>query len=613
MNTYLLALAVVPFLVSGRVTRTLSTVIVVALSLLYGTVAFCSITAIDLSGTLLAGLALSPFGALFSMLFCVSITPTLLVGGTHTNSPSLSHKIYYSGALLLLIALHGLLQSTLQSSIWDFIFYWEVVALSSFMVMVYEYSKRSFFHTAVQYFIIMHISLFFLVAGFLQVPSAPGVSIFGVGAMSLGTWLLFVVGFSIKSALFPFSNWLPRTYIASMNSGAPLMACSSTNIGVFGLFMATKNVADVESAAMILLVAGAISVLLGAFLIVKTGSLGSLLSYSSIESIGMVIVGFALFFYAKSLGHNVIAVMVALSAMLKLFSHGVAKALLLNIGGTVSSIAKSDSISKLRYVSQNQPTLRAGFSIGALSMSSVPLFGSFVSEFLMFFALFKGVGAEGLSIISLIGIIVLSLSSSSVIFGMTKAFGVGFLGGGVLKELPNKILQYSTTIGYAIFILVLTLGIWALAYLLIAYASAFFTLNAEGISSLYMILLKVGTVCLLVVVLTFALWYLRRCLTKKRQRAIDTTWSCGYNGDSQRSTLPTSESFSGEANELFRLPWHVNSARKERMAHKVSTTRILRLWTTRLALFQTGKVSHYVMHILLFLTAVLILTIFDVL
>ncbi len=615
LNEYILALGAVPFLFAGKSKRIASLMVLSILSLFYGGISVCLMAGIQTDAIFAQSLTLTPLSAVFSMLFCLGIIPTLLVSEHDNNKPQLNLSVFYSGIVILLVSLHGLLQTSIEGSLFDFIFYWELIALSSFMVMALEFDKRESFHSAIMYFATMHLCLFFILGGFITSGSGTG-TLFATGTMPFISWVLLLVGFSLKSAIFPFSFWLPQAYRAATSIGAALMSCTSTNIGIFGIYMATLNVSDVQSSSITLMTVGAISALLGSLRIVRTGRLSTLLAFSSIESLGLVVFGIGFSFYAREHGQNLISIMAMASALLRLFSHGIGKALLLSIGGAVSSVAGSDNISELRAYCRRRPILSGGFFIGALSLSSAPIFGSFVSEFLLFFALLSGVAVASLSTISLLGVVILALCSTSVAFGMIKAFGIGFLGTETTKTVHQKSSRRRRAIGYTIFATTLCFGVWALAYVLLSNSQQFFLLSSLEMESLWDSLLRVGMIALLVVAISAALWALRYLLTRNATARTAPTWECGYGepNNSNATTLPCAESFSYEAQNLTAL--HLKTKAKvsqRKVQRRISPLMIMRRWTSRLALFHTGKVSHYIGHILWFMALILLLTLFEVL
>ncbi len=617
LNEYILALGAIPFLFKGKLKRTLSIAVLSLLSILFGCIAICSITAINIENTPLQSLAISPVGAIFSLLFCLSIVPTLLVEEHRESKDELNLSVFYSGAILLLTSLHGLLQTTIGSGVWGFIFYWELIALSSFMVMAQVFHKRENFHSAILYFVTMHLCLFFILGGFASMgDEASGGTLFGTGDMPLVSWLLLAIGFGLKSAIFPFSFWLPRAYSTASSTGAALMSCTSTNIGIYGLYMATLNVGSIHAASVTLITVGTITALLGIFRIIRTGRLNTLLSFSSVESLGIVVFALGFSFYAREHGQNLISIMALTSALLRLFSHGVAKSLLLSIAGAVCTTAGSDKISELREHCRRRPILSRGFFIGAMSLSSAPIFGSFVGEFLLFFALISGIGVAAISTISLIGVVILALCSTSVAFAMIKAFGIGFLGVQRVMNAQKSTSRTRRAVGYVIFATVLCLGVWTLAYAILNNTQHFFLITSQNIDTLWRTLLNLGLVALLIVGVSTLMWYIRRLLTKKAEVRKTLSWECGYDDshNSQCSTLPTAESYSNEALNLFSIPIQDKAKESQRkVQQRIAPLRVMRRWTSRLALFHTGQVSHYVAHILWFLALVLILTLFNVL
>lgn len=616
-NIYLIVLSLLPAVVSKSHKQLCATFVIVLLSALYGTVAVCSLISMEVPVEWLGGFAISPVASIFALLFCASTLPVILSEGVRECRSSFHYSIFYGSAIALFVSVFGVLHSlsspfSVGDTIWNVAFNWEVMGISSFSLMLLRAEKREFFHSAILYFVVMHVGFFFILAGLLELGSEEGF-VLGRSTIALKPWLLLFVGFGLKSAVYPLSFWLPHTYRASMGGGAALMAGTSTNIGLFGILMITYSALDVYSTSMILIVLGLLSALLSSFTMIRSATISRVLSMSSVENLGVVLFGFGFSFLARHYGATEVAALIMVASMVKLFVHGVTKSSLLSVAGKLYDAFGSDVISKMGGVIRKMPHSGLLFATGGMSLSGLPLFGSFIAEFFYFVTLIMALSIEGLSIIAIVGILVLALSSASTIFNITKVFTVAFLGTNRAEKLGDYIEDLSLTkvLGYLVFVLMLTVGGWALAYLLIDNISYIFSFSEMDIARHWAMFSGVAIVSEALIVLVALLWWLRSRLERRRATTISDTWGCGNLNEGQRGTEPTAESFSYEAGVVVTLP--VKHEATKIIRKRISPLRIIRRWTSRLALFQTGRTNHYVLHIIWFLALVLILTLCDAL
>lgn len=616
-NIYLLILAVLPVVASKKAKKSVSVLVLTLLTILYGGVALCSLLGIEIPVEELKSFSITPLGAVFALMFCASTVPTLLSDRVNPLKTEMYYSVFYASAIVLFISLYGVLLALSPSNngsdtLWNFALNWEIMGLSSFTLMFREGQRREYFHSAILYFIVMHVGFFFLLSGFISLNAETGY-LLGRSPMTIGSWLLLFVGFGLKSAIYPLYFWLPYTYKASLGAGAAIMAGTSTNIGLFGIMTISSMVLDKEAVALILISLGLLSALVGSFSMIKASSFSRVLSFSSVENLGVILFGFGFSLYASYYGAEEVAVIAMLASLVKLVSHSITKALLLIVSGKVRHSSTTDTISRLGGVIKIMPKAGGMFAIGGMSLSSMPLFGSFIAEFMLFSALVMAFSSMSLSIIAILGVVVLALASASTIFNITKTFSVAFLGEprtdvvSGMRETKSRARGW----GYTLFVIFITVGVWAFAYLAIENSVRLFGVETSALGWIWDMVVGIATVSGVLVAVVALLWLWRSSLEKNREKSISDTWACGNPQSTQIDTQPSAESFSYEADTVVTLP--LRKSTKKSIQQKMSPIKLLRRWTFRLALFQTGKISHYVLHIILFLVIVLTLTLCDVL
>jgi len=122
-------------------------------------------------------------------------------------------SLHYFSYIWLHLSMLGVLM--LRDGI-PFLIAWELMAVSSFMLILFDAEKRATLKTAVNYLIQMHIGLVLLVIGFLICEVNTGSMSFDALKMyfshhpNTGLFLLFFAGFAIKAGFIPFHTWLRK-------------------------------------------------------------------------------------------------------------------------------------------------------------------------------------------------------------------------------------------------------------------------------------------------------------------------------------------------------------------------------------------------------------------
>lgn len=603
----LLILSILPFVVPVGSKRTAATVVIGLVGGVVTAISLSVILGFELPGVgvLFDYIALSPIGAIFALLFSASFLAIMLADRTDRSKSPVLLSLFYASTVVLYISLIAIL---IAPTLWDFALSWELMGCSSFMLMLHGADRRESLHSAILYFIAMHVGFIFILAGFLMA-GTPGY-MWGGGGIDLMAWLMFFVGFGLKSAIFPLHFWLPPAYRSTSGTGAALLSGGATNIGLYGLLVITYNSASVATCGFILFCFGITGALFGAFRMIRSSTLSNVLSYSSIENLGVIVMAFGLSFYAKAEGMNTVALLAIAGGVLRMYNHAISKSLLFVAVGQLQRSITTDAISALGGLARRMPFTSTGFAVGGLSLCSMPPFAGFVSEFLIFTALFVAVGSKALSIIAIVGIVALALASASTIFNISKSFGVGFLGL-ARSEVARGATEHRTVslmIGYALFFTFATVAGWVLCITMMEYSVEIFAISIDA-EWIFNILIGVATTCGILVIIVGGLWALRHWATKKRPNTIAPTWGCAYDSHPAPEAQYTAESFAAEASLVVEYKNSLHSKTKAALRAQVSPMRFMRRWTARLALLQTGRTSHYVMHIILFLALVLILTI----
>lgn len=188
---------------------------------------------------------------------------------------------------------------------------------------------------------------------------------------------LIVVGLAIKSALFPFSAWVPDAYgYATTASGAILSGLVSKGyivllIKIFYRVIGTDIIKN-SRVIDVLFVFGIAGMIMGSINAIAENDIRRMIAYSSVAQIGYIYMG---------IGMGTKAGMIA--AVWHILSHAATKPLLFVSAAGLSAVSgESKRFHDLQGAAHRNPVAGIGFAIGALSMVGIPLFSGFISKIL---------------------------------------------------------------------------------------------------------------------------------------------------------------------------------------------------------------------------------------
>ena len=188
---------------------------------------------------------------------------------------------------------------------------------------------------------------------------------------------LMTVGLAIKSALFPFHNWVPDAYGYSTVSSAAILSSLVSKGYIFLLIKIFFRVIGFENIAAtgilrVLFVFGLFGMIFGSVSAIWEKDVRRMVSFSSVAQIGYIYMG---------LGLGTLSGVVA--AIFHIFAHGATKALLFTSAiGLTDSSGKSRDFFDLTGSGYRNIAAGAGFTVGSLSMVGIPMFSGFVSKLL---------------------------------------------------------------------------------------------------------------------------------------------------------------------------------------------------------------------------------------
>jgi NADH-quinone oxidoreductase subunit M len=237
-----------------------------------------------------------------------------------------------------------------------------------------------------------------LVASSIQAATANGTGTFNIlymqsigSVMDMGTmqvllFAAFALGFAIKVPMFPFHTWLPDAHVEAPTAGSVILAGILLKLGTYGFYRfnlpmfpgASKDQQyfgsfGVRSVVVFLAI---VSILYGAlaamyFVVKKDGDVKKLVAYSSVSSMGMVMLGL---FAINPNGVN--------GAVMQMINHGIYSGALFLLVGIIYERRHTRNVAEFGGLSHVMPGYAAVFLAMVMTAIGLPLLAVFISEFL---------------------------------------------------------------------------------------------------------------------------------------------------------------------------------------------------------------------------------------
>jgi len=424
---------------------TLSTVIMIGLSSSF--VAFRALTGpayeIIFKGTMLFGKVPVKIDSL-SAWFVLTINFTIITGAIYGFNYMRAYRERRSDLSLHCIAylfLHfALLGICSVQNGFTFLLLWELMAISNFLLVIFEHHKPDTIKAGINYLVQSHISIVFVMLGFIYV--AYKTDNYGFDAIAdfsshqstlAGTalFLCFFIGFAIKAGFVPFHTWLPYAHPAAPSHVSGIMSGVVIKIGIYGILrMLLLIKTDYTTIGYIILFISTFTGIYGVMLATIQHDLKKLLAYHSIENIGIIGIGIGIGCIGLGSINKWMAILGFTGALLHTLNHSLFKSLLFYSAGNVLQAAKTVNIERLGGIIRRMPLTALLFLIAAIAICGLPPLNGFISEFLIFGGLYNWLYSA--TLISLIAI-VFSVTGLVLIGGLalicfTKAFSIVFLG-----------------------------------------------------------------------------------------------------------------------------------------------------------------------------------------
>lgn len=448
-----------------------------------------------------------------------------------------------------------------------FLVAWEVMALASFFLVMFEHEHGEVVRAGWIYLVATHVGTAFLLALFVLLGKAGRSMDFAdfriptTGPAGATMFLLAVIGFGTKAGFVPLHVWLPEAHPAAPSFVSAVMSGVMIKTGIYGLLRVMTWAGPQGTLpplwwGQVLVGIGAVSGILGVLFALTQHDLKRLLAYHSVENIGIITLGLGLGVVGLATGNALMATLGLCGGLLHVLNHAVFKGLLFLGAGSVLHATGTRQIEHLGGLLKRMPFTGGTFLVASAAISGLPPLNGFVSEFLIYVAAFTaivhggqpGVGAAVVGSLALIG----GLAAAC----FTKAFGIVFLGEartpavakaheGPLAMLIPMVVLAGLCVGLGL------AGPWVVQWVMPAVRPLMPGPLVPPLAETGQCLVSISSMALALLAMVLGLAALRWRLLAGRSVDQAVTWDCGYAAPTPRMQY-TASSFAQPIVGMFR-------------------------------------------------------------
>ncbi len=324
----------------------------------------------------------------FSAFMCVTITFISLLAVIYSKNyvdkelPKGKTTSYYT---LLMLLIGGMLGVVVTGDMFNLFIFTEIMSVAAYALVAISKKKESFI-ASYKYLLLGAIGTSFILLGTGYLYIITGTLNMADLSIRLQPWYgsyvvlaalaFFMVGFGIKTALFPLHTWLPDAHSIAPSPISVILSALVIKVGAYSIIRVSftifqpEFVTEVMPIMSVLTWVAAAAILIGSLFAISQTDIKRMLAYSSVAHIGYVILGVGL---ATEMGTT--------GGILHIFNHAMAKGALFFCAGAIIYKTGLRNIHDLAGLGDKMPITAAAFALAAVSMIGLPPTAGFFSKF----------------------------------------------------------------------------------------------------------------------------------------------------------------------------------------------------------------------------------------
>ena len=341
---------------------------------------------------------------------------------------------FYALMLFMEASLLGVF-TALDFFVW-FVFWEFVLVPMYFLIGIWGGPRRKY--AAIKFFVYTNVASLVMFIGFMALVFGLSVNTmdmpaiaqaiaagsfdttYGLGAETLKTVAFFAMffGFAVKVPTVPLHTWLPDAHVQAPTPASVMLAGVLLKMGTYALLRFNFTMLpDIASQYAVFIAALAVvSVIYGAMLALAQQDLKRIVAYSSVSSMGYVILGLV--------AYNVYGLG---GATFQMVAHGLISGLMFMCVGVIYNVAHTRMVGDLSGIADKMPVTAAVFVAAAFGYMGLPLMAGFAGEVFIFIGGFQATFpyAQLFTAVAMFGIVVVAgyllFAMQRVLFGPFSA------------------------------------------------------------------------------------------------------------------------------------------------------------------------------------------------
>jgi hydrogenase-4 component B len=316
---------------------------------------------------------------------------------------------------------------------------WESMALSSYFLVTTDHHLPEVRRAGFLYLLIAHVGAIAILMSFGVMQGGHGDYTFATMRnahlspfWSSVTFLLALFGFGAKAGILPLHAWLPEAHPAAPSPVSAMLSGIMLKTAIYGILRVSFDLLGTHLWwwGVFALVLGIVTALFGVIFAAVQVDMKRLLAYSSIENIGLILVGIGLALIFHNFDEDVLAALALTATLYHCINHAFMKGLLFLGTGSVLHATGERRLAKLGGLIHRMPGLALLMLVGSLAIAGLPPLNGFVSEWLLLQAFLFSPGLQHSYINMLVPIASAAVALTAALSGyvMVKFYGVIFLG-----------------------------------------------------------------------------------------------------------------------------------------------------------------------------------------
>ncbi|MFA6922007.1 MAG: hydrogenase 4 subunit B [Gallionella sp.] len=343
----------------------------------------------------------------------------------------------------------------LANDAYMFMVAWECMALSSYFLVTTDHKIPDIRRAGYLYLLIAHVGALAILLGFGVMQGGHGIGAYTFDAMraahlspywASAAFLLALFGFGAKAGVLPMHVWLPEAHPAAPSPVSALMSGVMLKTAIYGILRVTFDLLHTQIWwwGVLTLTLGLLTAVFGVMFAAVQGDMKRLLAYSSIENIGLLLVGIGLTIIFHAYHKDALAALSLTATLYHSLNHACFKSLLFVGTGSILHATGERNMGRMGGLIHSMPWVAALMLVGVLAISGLPPLNGFVSEWLLLqaFLLSPGLPNSYIDMLVPVAAAVIALAAALAAYVMVKFYGVIFLG-----QPREKILEHAHDAG----------------------------------------------------------------------------------------------------------------------------------------------------------------------